>query len=122
MKLLRELLIVTLIYFLGEALSKLLHFPIPGNITGMLILLACLCTNIIKLDNIEHVSNFFLGNLSFFFIPAGVGLITSITVIQNSWYKLLAVCFLSTIIVMVVTGYAVQFLVRYFQKRGEQGE
>ncbi|MBL4931203.1 MULTISPECIES: CidA/LrgA family protein [Clostridium] len=122
MKLLRELLIITLIYFLGEVLSRLLHIPIPGNILGMLILLACLCTNLIKLHQIEKVANFFLNHLSFFFIPAGVGLITSISVIKDSWYKLLVVCILTTIIVMVTTGHIVQFLVKFLSKGSEQSE
>lgn len=110
MKLFRELLIILIIYFLGEFLSKSLHLPIPGNILGMLILLALLCTKVIKINQVEKVSNFFLDHLSFFFIPAGVGLITSVAVIKDSWYKLLIVCIITTVIVIISTGHIVQLL------------
>lgn len=122
MKLFRELLIILSVYFLGEFLSKALKLPIPGNILGMLILLTLLLTNIVKVNQVEKVSNFFLDHLSFFFIPAGVGLITSVAVIKDSWYKLLVVCVLTTIIVIISTGTIVQYLSNKKTKGSEESE
>lgn len=112
MKLLRELLIVLGIYFIGELIHNLFKLPLPGNIIAMLLLLFCLCANIIKLQHIENVSKFLLDHLAFFFIPAGVGLITSLNILRGSWYKILLVCFVSTIVVMVVSGKIVQLLIK----------
>lgn len=110
LKLLREFLLILALYFIGEALHIFLHLPIPGNILGMILLLLCLCTKILKLEMIENISNFLLDHLAFFFIPAGVGLITSLDILKGTWYKILLVCFLTTIIVMVVSGKVVQVL------------
>ena len=82
MKLFREALIIFGIYLLGELLSSVLHLPIPGNILGMVILFILLCTKVVKVDNISNVTSFLLDHLSFFFIPAGVGLMASIGVIK----------------------------------------
>lgn len=112
MKLLRELLIILLIYFIGEILSKIIPLSIPGNILGLILLLILLCTNIIKLQSIETVSNFFLDHLAFFFIPASVGLITSFDILKGSALKLILICIISTILVMLSTGYIVQFIMR----------
>lgn len=122
MKLFRELLIILGIYFLGEFLSKAFKLPIPGNIIGMLILLILLLTNIVKINQVENVSNFFLDHLSFFFIPAGVGLITSAAVIKDSWYKLLIICILTTVIVIISTGIIVQYLSNKNSKGSEESE
>lgn len=108
MKLFREALIILGIYLLGELLSSLLKLPIPGNILGMVILFILLCTKVIKVDNISNVTNFLLNHLSFFFIPAGVGLMTSLGIIRSTWWQLLVVCLSTTIIIIGVTGIIVQ--------------
>ena len=112
MKLFREALIIFGIYLLGELLSSLLHLPIPGNILGMVILFILLCTKVVKVDNISNVTNFLLDHLSFFFIPAGVGLMASIGIIKSTWWQILVVCIATTIIVMGATGIIVQTISR----------
>ena len=112
MKLFREAIVIFGIYLMGELISGLLNLPIPGNILGMLILLLLLCTKVIKLEQIETVSTFLLYYLAFFFIPAGVGLMTSVGVIKDTWLKLIIVCILTTSIVIASTGLIVQFVSR----------
>lgn len=116
MKLFRESIIILGIYLIGELISGLLDLPIPGNILGMLILLVLLSTKIIKVDQIETISTFLLDHLAFFFIPAGVGLMTSVGVIKDTWLKLIIVCILTTLIVIVSTGLIVQFVSRKLTK------
>lgn len=108
MKLFREALIILGIYLLGELLSVSLHLPIPGNILGMVILFVLLYAKVVKVDNILNVTNFLLDHLSFFFIPAGVGLMASIGIIKSTWWQLLVVCILTTVIIIGVTGIVVQ--------------
>ena len=59
MKLFREAIIILGIYLIGELISKGFSLPLPGNILGMIILLILLCTKIIKVDDVENVSDFF---------------------------------------------------------------
>lgn len=108
MKLFREALIILGIYLLGELLESLFNLPIPGNILGMIILFVLLCTNIVKVDNIINITDFLLDHLAFFFIPAGVGLMTSIGIIQATWIQLLVVCLSTTTITIASTGIIVQ--------------
>lgn len=117
MKLLREAMIIIGIYFFGELLSKSLFKFIPGNIIGMLILLIMLNKKIIKLEAIETVSKFLLEHLAFFFIPAGVGLLTAIELIRGNSIKLVFICIISTVLVMGITGIVVQVLIN--RKKGE---
>jgi len=116
-KLFREALIILGIYLLGELLSKSLNLPIPGNILGMIILFILLCTKVIKVDNISTVTSFLLDHLSFFFIPAGVGLMASIGIIKSTWWQLLVVCISTTVIIIGVTGMIVQAISRSTKKK-----
>lgn len=110
MKLLRQLCIIVIICFVGSFLSTVFNLPIPGNVLGLIILLVCLCTGIVKLDKIDLISKFLLDHLAFFFLPAGVGLMASYGIIKNSWPILLIICFISTIIIMAVTSLVVTAL------------
>ncbi|MCQ2969831.1 MAG: CidA/LrgA family protein, partial [Clostridium sp.] len=108
MKLFREAIIIFGIYLLGVLLVDVTVLPIPGNVLGMLILFLLLYFKVIKLEQISTISNFFLEHLAFFFIPAGVGLISSFDIIKDIWIQLLIVCFITTIITMACTGRIVQ--------------
>lgn len=112
MKMLRQMAILLSMIFIGDILNKVLKIPVPGNILGMILLILALQTGIIKLNQIEEVCNFLLDHLSFFFVPAGVGLLSVTGVLKNSWYLLLFICIITTILVIVVTSLVVQFLRR----------
>lgn len=117
MKLFRESIIILGIYLISEFISRFFTLPIPGNILGMLVLLALLITKIIKVEQIETLSNFFLDHLAFFFIPAGVGLMSSAGIIKDSWLRIILVCVITTIIAIAATGITVQFISRKISKR-----
>lgn len=59
MKFFRESILILSIYFAGELVSKLLHLPIPGNIIGMILLFLLLTSNIVKVEKVEPLANFF---------------------------------------------------------------
>jgi holin-like protein len=114
MKYLRQLAIILVICYLGEAINRFFNIPVPGNVIGMVILLIALLSGVIKLEYIEDVTEFLLKHLTFFFVPAGVGIISSMDIISANLFPMLAVILLSAIVVMVTTGITVQLL-----KRGE---
>lgn len=122
MKILRESIIILSIYLIGEILSKSLSLPIPGNILGMLLLLLLLCTKVIKVNQIESISNFFLDHLAFFFIPAGVGLLTSFNLIKDSLVIILIICIITTSIVLVITGKVVELIINIKKNNLNKGE
>ena len=103
---------------IGVFLAEILPLPIPGNVLGLLILFILLCTKIIKVEQIKTVSDFFLDHLAFFFIPAGVGLISSFGVIKEIWVKLLLVCIITTFITMAATGKIVEWVANIIERRG----
>lgn len=108
MKLFREAIIIFGIYLIGVLIQDIFSIPVPGNVLGMVILFLLLYFKVIKVEQVKAISDFFLDHLAFFFIPAGVGLISSFGVIKDIWIQLLLVCFITTAITMAVTGRIVQ--------------
>lgn len=121
MKIFREAIIILGIYLIGELISKVFSLPLPGNIIGLIILLTLLCTKTIKVEKVENVSTFFLDHLAFFFIPAGVGLLSSFDTIRNSLVSIFILCLITTAIVIVSTGLIVQFIIGIQEKSNKKG-
>lgn len=122
MKLLREMLLVLAIYFVGEFLSKGLHLPLPGNILGMIILLILLCTKVVKVEHVDNVSTFLLDHLAFLFIPAGVGVLNAMNVLDGHIIQLLIIVVTSTMVIMAVTGTIVQTVMKLMDKKKNKQE
>lgn len=104
MKYVKECLIIFGITLAGELLNGVLPLPVPAGVYGLFLLLIFLCTGIVKVEDVEAVGNFFLDTMPIMFIPACVGLIESYGDMKKSLIPLLIICFVSTIIVMAVTG------------------
>ena len=115
--LLKEFSIILIIYFLGELIQKISGLPIPGNVMGMLILFLGLYTGIIKLKMIGKISDFLLDNLAFFFLPAGVSLITCFALLEGKWTAVLGVSLISTVVTLGVTGLTVELVKKSLVKK-----
>ncbi len=109
MKYLKQLMIILVTYFIGQILQILLHLPIPGSVIGLVLLFLALQTGIIKVQMIEDICDFLLSNMSFLFIPAGVGLITSFGILKGKWIGFISILIISTVMVWMITAYIVKF-------------
>lgn len=58
----------------GYAAASALHLSVPGNLLGMLFLLALLVSGAVPLRWFEASALFLIRHLAFFFIPITVGL------------------------------------------------
>lgn len=110
MKIIKEIAILFPICFAGMALSALTPFPLPASLVSMAILLLLLATKIVKLEQIERLSNFFLKHMMIFFIPLSVGIIKNIQLVKSSLIQLLVVVMISTLLTFF-TAYGVSALV-----------
>lgn len=107
-----QLTVLLVINQMGVFIVKVTNLPIPGNVMGMLILFLLLCTGVIRLDWIDHVSSLLIKHLSFFFIPVSVGLMTLGPLFIKNGVALIIVLVVSTLVGIVVSGSLSQFLVQ----------
>ena len=119
MKHLRQFLIILLFSFLGEGLKALLPLPVPASIYGLVLLFTALELGIIKLSAVENAGKFLIEIMPVMFVPAGAGLITAWSTLKPICVPVLIMTFISTVIVMVVTGRVTRGVIR-MGKRGTE--
>lgn len=98
---------IAILFFISLAMNYIaqwLHLPIPGSILGIFVLFALLKTGIIKLDWIEQGANWLLAELLLFFIPAAVGVMKYIPMLEHDGVRIMIVVIFSTLIVMISSG------------------
>lgn len=98
--------------FIGEALTRLFQLPVPGNVLGMLVLMASLMLGIVRLEQVKPVADGLLKHLGLFFVPPGVGLLLYGDVLKDSWLPIGLGLTLSTLVVLSVVGLVQQHLER----------
>lgn len=113
----REFLLIFVINYIGVILTEVLHLPVPGTISGMLLLFALLYFKVLKLSHIENAGNFLLLNMTIFFLPPSVSLLENIALLKTGFLKIIFLVIVSTIITMVITALTVQYLIERGEKR-----
>ncbi len=117
MRYVKQFGIIALISFIGEILYIVLPFPIPASVYGLVLMFLLLITKIIPLKAVEEVSDWMIGIMPLFFVPPTVALVTSFDVVKGQIVPLVVVCFISTVVVTLVTGWVAQFVIRRKQKQ-----
>ena len=102
---------------LGELLVKITGISLPGSIIGMLLLAAFLEMGWIKLEWVKEISDFLLSNLGFFFVPPGVALMLYFDVIAKEFWPIVIATLVSTIAVLLITGWTHQIVRKYVRFR-----
>ena len=119
MKYFKQFAIILFIYYLGIILNKLFIPLIPSTVLGMLILFILLNFKLIKISSIKEFSEFLLMNLAFFFIPPGITLIKSWSVLSANLWKIVFIVIITTFITMIITGKTVDYLIKRGEKNGK---
>ena len=98
--------------FAGEGLARLFDLPIPGNVVGMAMLLLALLRGWVRVEWLQEAAELLLSYMALFFVPAGVGVMLYFDLIGREWLPIVLATFLSTFVVMAVTGWAEKLLDR----------
>ena len=101
----RQLAIIIGCLAVGEFITWLTGISVPSSIIGMLLLTFLLKLKVIKLEWVETISNFLVKNMGFFFVPPGVALMLYFDIIGKEIVPIVLATTLSTMLVLVVTGW-----------------
>ena len=110
MKYIHQFLIIMSRSFIGELLS-LLPLPVPASVYGLLILLTCLFTGVIKLKDVEDVADWLILIMPVLFVPSAVSLMNVGDELLGDIVVIGVVLVVSTIVVMVTTGKVAQLII-----------
>ena len=122
MKYIKQIWIILGVCFIAELLEYLIPLPVAASIYGLLLMLAALMTKVIKLKDVENVSDFLTGNMAIMFIPATVGIMASEEEMKKMLIPLIVISVLSTFLVMSVTGWVTQWIIgKREEEKKEEG-
>ncbi len=117
MKYVKEIVIIFGITMVGELLNMFIPLPVPAGVYGLFILLGGLCTKVISLSDVEVTGNLLLDLMPVMFIPAAVGIIDKIEELKVIMIPMLIITFVTTFIVMTITGKTAEWIIKRQKKR-----
>lgn len=120
MKLIKQLFWIFLFSFLGEIVSTLIasFIAIPGSVIGMVLLFIALHFKWLRVDQVDEIGTWLTDNMGIFFVPAGVGLMANFGILANTWWQLVIIMVVTTILMMGFVGRIVQFIKRKSDEKG----
>ena len=104
MKYVKQFSIIIAVSFVGEILSYFIPLPIPASIWGVILMLVLLITRIVPLGAVRDAAKFLVSLMQIMFIPAAVGLLTSLDALRSAWLPILLSILVVTPIVFFCSG------------------
>lgn len=104
-------------YLLGLGVSVLIGGIIPGSVLGMVLLFMALALGWISPERVDRVSELLIDNMVLFFLPAAVGLLTSIGLILNNLAAILVAAGVSTVLIVAAVALTQQRMENRKRKR-----
>lgn len=120
MKYLKQIAVIFGITFLGEILHHFIPLPVPASIYGFAVMLICLCTKVIKLEQVEESADFLLDIMPIMFIPAGVALVTAWDALKSIIIPISVISVVSTFITMIATGKVTELVMKLDRRHRDE--
>ncbi|ALG67726.1 CidA/LrgA family protein [Beggiatoa leptomitoformis] len=100
---------------IGEITVRALHLPIPGPVLGMLLLFFLFIWHGHVPHFLQQTAQGLLQHLSLFFVPAGVGIMVHIGLLQQEWLSITITLLGSTWITLLVTAWTLKTLLKIWE-------
>jgi holin-like protein len=100
----RGIVILLAFLYAGNAVSALLHLPLPGSVLGMVMLAAALHLRLIRPEWVKPAADVLIRHMSLLYIPPGVGVMAYFGLIRREWLPLVAAGVVGMVAVMLVVG------------------
>ena len=118
MKYIKQVLIILLFSLLGEVLARVIPFPIPADIYGLVLMLIALGSGLLKTSQVKETSGFLISIMPVLYVPVCVRILEYWGVISSNLVAILTVTIVSTYLVFAVSGPVTQWLLN---KKGGNG-
>ena len=122
LKIITQVGIIFGVCWAAQIVEQALPFAFPASVIGMILMFLLLAFRVQKVDHIREKSDFLLGNMAFFFIPAGVSIINYFDVLKDWVFQLIFICIVTTVITFVVTAYSMRFVMYLMARFSEKKE
>lgn len=107
-----QIVLLAAIWLLADIAVRTLHLPLPANLTGMLLLLACILLGVVKAQWFEAGARWLLAEMLLFFIPAVVAVVNYQDLLLEEGWRIMVVLLVSTTLVLGTTALVVDRVYR----------
>ncbi|EKU48128.1 antiholin-like murein hydrolase modulator LrgA [Staphylococcus massiliensis] len=114
---LHQALVIALVLFVSKIIESFMPIPMPASVIGLVLLFILLCTGIVKLGEVESVGTALTNNIGFLFVPAGISVVNSLGVLSRSPFLIILLIIISTILLLICTGYVSQFMMLFTKSK-----
>lgn len=118
MKILKQIGILFGLCWVSMCIESMLPITFPASVIALALLLGLLLLKIVRVEHVREKSDFLLGNMPFFFIPATAGIIEYKELLLKSGLAFCAVCVISMVVTFALTAWAVQLAMRLIDRKG----
>ena len=116
MKYMRQFGIIMLVTCIGEILKYLIPLAIPSSIYGLCLMMVLLVTGIVKVYDVKESGTFLIEIMPLMFIASGVGIVVYWKQLKTMLIPLIIITFVSTVLVMAVSGKVTQYVIKRRKK------
>lgn len=111
--------VIGAIILISKVIELLMPFTMPSSVIGLVLLFVALCLKIVKLEQVEKVGDALVDNIGLFFVPAGISVINSFELLKANFVLDILLIFISTVLLLVGTGWVTQLLLIFNPKKTE---
>ena len=117
MKYIKQFAVIIAVSFVGELCSYFIPLPIPASIWGLALMLILLVLHIVPLGAVRDAAKFLVSLMQIMFIPAAVGLLTSLEALRSALIPIIIAIVILTPIVFFCSGKSTDILISLTEKR-----
>lgn len=108
-----ELAVLVAFWWIGGWIATLAGLPLPGGVIGLALLLVLFACGAVRPALLQGGAGLLLAEMLLFFIPALMSLLDYGPLLRSEGWKILLVITASTVLVMLATALAVEWMCRW---------
>lgn len=117
----KAMLYLLLFQLVGQLISNLTGWPVPGTVIGFMLLFFTLLARRRLLGELLPVTRPLLANMMLLFLPVAVGIIQQWPLLKAQGIRLMAALVISQIIGFLATAWTMAFVLRWQRRRKTAG-
>lgn len=124
------LAVVLLCQLIGEIFAYVTHLPVPAAVVGLVLLFGFFLVRdrwewlpfSLRSEEIDKTCETLVQQMALLFVPAGVGIVQRLGILQANVLGVLAIIVVTTAISITVTAFTFRFVSRWFPAPTESQE
>lgn len=113
----KQFTIITSILAVSYILEVGLELYIPSSIIGMLLLLIMLVTKVIKLNQVERISDALQGDITLFLLPLSIGIIDRVDLFEGKFLITILIVIISTMLSIFASALIMKLILNKQMKK-----